>query len=51
MTNYYVSITKNLVKGVKLMTDRYKKVLTEKVKVAKKIHIFSCTTMITKHLT
>ena len=28
MTNDCVSITKTLVKGVKLMTDRYKKILT-----------------------
>ena len=34
-----LSITKTLVvKGVKLMTERYKKILTEKVKVSAKIN-------------
>ena len=30
MTNDCVSITKTLMKGVKIMTDRYKKMLTKK---------------------
>ena len=57
MTNDCVSVTKTLMMGVKLMTERYKKVLTLKVKVSakisvtKRIHIFLCTTMIVKHLT
>ena len=36
MTNDCVSITKTLVKGVKLMTDRYNKILKQKVKVSGK---------------
>ena len=39
MTNDCVSITKTLVMGgVKLMTDRYKKRFTQKVKVSAKIN-------------
>ena len=37
MTNDCVSITQTLVMGVKLMTSRYKKILTQKVKVNAKI--------------
>ena len=37
MTNDFVSITKTLIIGVKLMTERYKKnMLTQKVKVSAK---------------
>ena len=36
MTNDCVSITETLVMAVKLMTDRYKKIITEKVKVSAK---------------
>ena len=38
MTSYCVSITKTLVKGVKLTTDRYKKLLTEKVNFSAKMN-------------
>ena len=37
MTKECVSVTKILTMGVKLMTERYKKVLTKKVKVSSKI--------------
>ena len=37
LTNDCASITKTLMMGVKLMTDRYKKILTRKVKVSAKI--------------
>ena len=57
MTNDYVFFTKTLMIGVKLMRGN-KKTLKEKVKVSakiskchKRIHIFSCTAMIAKHLT
>ena len=57
MTNDCVSVTKTLTMGVKLMTERYKKYIKskgqckDKISVSKRIHIFSCTTMIAKHLT
>ena len=59
MTNDCVSITKTLVKRVKLMADRYKENTHIKSKgkckdkevSQKKIHTFSCKTMIVKHLT
>ena len=37
MTNDCVSITKTLMMGVKVMTERYKKILASKVKVSAKI--------------
>ena len=54
MTNDCVSVTKTLMMGVKLMTERYKKNThikckgrcKDKISVSKRIHIFSCTTMI-----
>ena len=51
-----VFIIKTLVKGVKLMTDRYEKYRQKKgqckdQEVSKQIHIFSCAIMIAKHLT
>ena len=58
MTNDCVSITKILVKGIKLMTDRRKKNThikskghANKNKCHKKNHMFSCTKMIGKHPT
>ena len=58
MTNGCVSVTKTLMMGVNIMTESYNKILTQKVKVSAKIssvikrsHIFSCATMIAKHLT
>ena len=59
MTNDCVSITKTLMMGVKLMTERYKKnthikskgQCKDKISVSKRIHIVSCATMIAKHLT
>ena len=57
LTNDCVSVTKTLTMGVKLMTERYKKYIKskgqckDKISVSKRIHIFSCTTMIAKHLT
>ena len=52
-----VSITKNLLKGEKVLTDGYKKNTHIKSKgqcknryVSQKIHIFFCTTVITKYL-
>ena len=36
MTTDYVSITKTLMMEVKLMTDRYKKIFTHKLKVSAK---------------
>ena len=59
MTNDCVSITKTLVKRVKLMADRYKENTHIKSKgkckdkevSQKKVHTFSCKTMIVKHLT
>ena len=53
MTNDCVSVTKTLMMGVKL-AERYTKSVSKvenKVSVSKRIHIFSCTTMIAKHLT
>ena len=51
-----VSVTKTLMMGVKSMTEveknAHKKVkVTAKISVSKRIHIFSCTKMIAKHLT
>ena len=37
MANYCASLTKTLMMGVKLMTERYTKILTQKVKVSAKI--------------
>ena len=58
MTNDCVSVTKTLMIGVKLMTERYKKYskkskgqFKDKLSASKRIHIFSCTKMIAKHLT
>ena len=58
ITNDCVSITKALVmKGVKLMTERYKKYMKSKgqlqrqIMTTEAIHIFSCKTKIGKHLT
>ena len=57
MINDCVSVTKTLMVGVKLMTERYKKYIKskghckDKIIVSKRVHIFSCTTMIAKHLT
>ena len=55
MSSDCVSATKILMMGVKLMTERYKKrymkskgECKDKISVAKRIHIFSCTTMIAK---
>ena len=39
MTNDCVAITKTLMVGVKLMTKRYKKILTQKVKISAKISV------------
>ena len=53
MTNDCVSVTKTLMMGVKL-AERYTKSVSKvenKVSVSKRIHIFSCTTMVAKHLT
>ena len=58
MTNDCVSITKTLMMGVKLMTERYKKnthikskgQCKDKISVSKRIHIVSCATMIAKTL-
>ena len=38
MTNDCVSITKNLAMGLKLMTDRHKRILTQNVMVSAKIN-------------
>ena len=51
-----VSITKTMMMGVKLMTEKHKTIhikvkVSAKISVTRRIHIFSCTTMIAKHLT
>ena len=57
MTNDCVSVTKILMMGVKLVTEVQKNThikskgqCKDKISVSKRIHIFSCTTMIAKHL-
>ena len=58
MTNNCVSVTKTLMMGVKLMTELQKNThkkskvqFRDNISVSKRIHIFSCTTMIAKHFT
>ena len=51
-----ISVTKTVMMGVKVMTERYKKYSHKKQMSVQKgvtetIHEFSCTTMIAKHLT
>ena len=60
MTNDCVSITKTLMMGVKLMSERHiqkntriksKGQCKDRTSVSKRIHMFSCTAMTAKHLT
>ena len=58
MTNHFVSVTKNLDDGSKINDREVKKnthikskcQCKDKMSVSKRIYIFSCTTMIAKHL-